>query len=219
MPHYHLGRTEAEMLIRNAPPLVPTMRERARRDRGRLTTRLFQPDKKRFLDGFLDVLDEYIAHGEVAPPPVRHQAAATRPAAPPPSLPSEDAPSPRAVPAHAEAEILSEPPAAAESPAPAAAVNVDGDEIERRAVGVWRLSGWSEPEFPPPDPVMESEESAAIVGAILAPTDWSDVFSHVRVGGVVDLSAYDMIDQLGELRQLIDQWREQNAPSQAPAHE
>jgi hypothetical protein len=50
------------------------------------------------------------------------------------------------------------------------------------------------------------EPVAPAVGFVSA-VPWDQVFEPVRGVAMVDLSAYDVLDGLGELRNLIDHWQ------------
>ena len=81
-------------------------------------------------------------------------------------------------------------------------------------MGVMRISGWAvEPESDPSglserdDTASNSLDDASVqTGGPVASVEWNRVFEHARGVGMVDLSAYDFIDGLGELRELIDRW-------------
>lgn len=220
MSHIHLGRSEAEILIRTAPVLATSILEQARRDRRRWSTRLFQPARREFLDGFIAVLEDYVATPTQAETPDLGEVMLAVPAAPPEETTTravifpqrdEPAPSPKPAPAGDRSEPV---------PAPRGTVLARIDPAMERALGVWKMSGWTDEPMPrvgettvrgsvPPAPQPEYQLPAE--AAPLA-TDWSAVFSQFRGAGMVDLSAYDAIDQLGELGNLLDQWREQNRP-------
>ena len=61
MTPYYEGTSEAEHLIRGTPELVGAWLKKAKQDRSRLATRLFQPQKKEFLDGFINGLERHLA--------------------------------------------------------------------------------------------------------------------------------------------------------------
>lgn len=61
MRSFENGRHQAEVLIARTPAEVGYWLERARRGRRRLTTRLFNPRKKQYLEGFISALEAYHA--------------------------------------------------------------------------------------------------------------------------------------------------------------
>jgi hypothetical protein len=126
-----------------------------------------------------------------------------------PSFQADSAP-----PAHVEPDPEVEAVATHEQADPQAD-RYDIDLEGERALGVMRLSGWTVDADPQEivasggdDPAANRvAETPAQTGEPLPSVAWNRVFEQARGVGMVDLSAYDFIDGLGELRDLIDHWQ------------
>lgn len=230
MQHYYHGKREAELVIRTAPESVDFWLRKARGDRRRWRVRLFRPGLRQFLDGFIAALVAYPAQpnqrtqaaaapAKAAAPHHAH-AAVVKHAAPAPAPP--EAVAVREVPPTAETPPTPTPPVVEPRPAPAPvpatppaphldvarpANFIDGDY----AIGVFRLSGWSTRETAPsreasgPAPPPRQALAPVVGPAPRAPEIvWTNSQEEARAMGVVDLSAYDMFEQLGDLRDLFD---------------
>lgn len=266
MTPYYEGTSEAEHLIRGTPELVEAWLKKAKRDRGRLGTRLFQPQKKEFLDGFINSLEHHLTlatnrnTGSVPEPiPVATMPAqplemmsegaveiqgratttttvvdelplddpsdsvllCTESTDPPPAFESVlDREEPRQDQGDSPPDLIDATFSAEvvpildveDSVAPTAALESDAEtEV---ALGVLRLSGWtveqeydSEESGGPDEAAANLHHDACIqTGEPVNAVEWGRVFEQARGVGMVDLSAYDFIDGLGELRDLIDRW-------------
>lgn len=255
MTPYYEGTTQAEYLIRSTPELVGAWLKKAKQDRSRLATRLFQPQKKEFLDGFISSLEHHLAAivnrtpPEIARPQLveiaqdsllngsptldlaardpesvergerrdridtfvesRSELTENKPVAlrdykQPPILASKQTT------LAADAETL---PRSLESGSMLSEYEPYDSEAER-ANGLMRLSGWSVApeadlsELTDQDEIAQGRPDHASIqtGGPLASIEWRRVFEQARGVGMVDLSAYDVIDGLGELRDLIERW-------------
>lgn len=94
-------------------------------------------------------------------------------------------------------------------------VSDEPDSETEMAMGVMKLSGWAGEKEPDSGVLSERADtlSNALDGAFVQTggpvpsVEWNRVFEQARGVGMVDLSAYDFIDGLGELRELIDRWQ------------
>ncbi|WP_406695958.1 hypothetical protein V5E97_33690 [Singulisphaera sp. Ch08] len=275
MTPYYEGTSEAENLYRCTPELAEAWLKKAKQDRSRLTTRLFQPQKKEFLDGFIRGLEQHLGQAVscnptgAAQPEVATFAPAKISDAPPimaeirpetvesrepletiapenatilasdcPSIQTEPiselkiedeldlAPVPD-TPAAEEQERIAPTVEAGpvrlhdESAAKMATITghcetrYEPDSETEMAMGVLRLSGWAVDEEPDLNGLSERVDTAANqlddppvqTGGPVPSIEWNRVFEQARGVGMVDLSAYDFIDGLGELRELIDRWQ------------
>lgn len=272
MTPYYEGTSEAEHLIRGTPELVEAWLKKAKLDRSRLMTRLFQPQKKEFLDGFISSLERHLALvasraslGTTSPErmpyaPVTISAASPvlvelvpdsfeesdlqRGAAPivgTDSSPIDNEPVARPLEADfttvfdeplSELECLAdivepnlslldeEPAAEVETLAGVDAVHFrpasdEPDSETEMAMGVMKLSGWATEKEPDSSVLSERADTTSNTlddtfvqtGGPVPSVEWNRVFEQARGVGMVDLSAYDFIDGLGELRELIDRWQ------------
>src|SRR3954470_7517383 len=71
MPHFYHGTSEANLLIQSSPGMVSYWLAKARQDRRNWSIRLFQPEKRRFLDGFIAGLEEHVKGVELRDPAER----------------------------------------------------------------------------------------------------------------------------------------------------
>jgi hypothetical protein len=234
MTPYYEGTSEAEHLIRGSPELVGRWLKKAKQDRSRLAIRLFQPQRKEFLDGFIKSLEVHLenlatreASAELPPEPPLDSSAAVGVVAPIMAENVLERAEPRAVvepiapqlqadspPDQIVPEVEGETVATNEQAYTQAARN-DLDVEGERALGIMRLSGWTVDADP--QAVLSSEgddpaenrgdEPPAQTGEPLPSVSWDRVFEQARGVSMVDLSAYDFIDGLGELRELIDHWQ------------
>ncbi|AGA26737.1 hypothetical protein [Singulisphaera acidiphila] len=268
MTPYYEGTSEAEHLIRGTPELVEAWLKKAKQDRSRLTTRLFQRQKKEFLDGFISGLERHLALvasraslEATSPERVPYAPVTISPASPvlvelvpesdlprgiapivdPDSSPTDNEPVAQPLEANptivfdepvAELECLAqivepnpsllheEPVAEVETlvgvgEAHFQPVSDEPDSETEMAMGVMKLSGWAGEKEPDSGVLSERADtlSNALDGAFVQTggpvpsVEWNRVFEQARGVGMVDLSAYDFIDGLGELRELIDRWQ------------
>lgn len=74
MTRYEYGVRRASDVVRMSPEYVEYWLDRAKKGRGRLTTRLFLPGKRAFLDGFIMGLQAYQERLEARNPPAQTEA-------------------------------------------------------------------------------------------------------------------------------------------------
>jgi hypothetical protein len=203
---------------------------------------LFRPALRQFLDGFIAALEAYSrqprqeipavppriepvvgarGHSEeiqrevpAAPAvePVAERDAPRRVETPPPP-PMMPPPTPAPPVIEVRPAPVPHPDGPASSPAPdvdfARTVGYpDGD----RAIGVFRLSGWSlggaspraSAPVPAPEPVSQPVEPVPPPAQRPPDVLWTNVLEQARTVGVVDLSAYDTLEYLSELRDIFD---------------
>lgn len=92
---------------------------------------------------------------------------------------------------------------------------IEPDAETELALGVMKLSGWTIDVDPQANMPAEGDDLGATdvvdfpaqTGGPVPSVAWNRVFEQARGVGMVDLSAYDFIDGLGELRELIDHWQ------------
>jgi|GEM_PF-3367223 len=294
MTPFYEGESEAVHLIRSVPELAGAWLAKAKRDRSKVLTRLFQPRRRQFLDGFITTLEIFLRRESEAPVS-SHPSEGVAPPPPPhfdrfPAREQVLEPSFRASASHAEesapileqeladpglverAEVISpakgrlgaieaaqilfsdaevdalharESSLRAETEADMnllAASSLDevdslrdqtgstdaDPEIEvEEASGIVRLSGWEEEPLPQHLP---DQDDSFVTGSLgdtantppiqpTGSTNWQLAFEQAQGVGMVDLSAYDWIDHLGNLKGLIDQYQDlQNRSNQADSH-
>ncbi|SIO61664.1 hypothetical protein SAMN05444166_6820 [Singulisphaera sp. GP187] len=257
MTPYYEGTSEAEHLIRGTPELVEAWLKKAKQDRSRFATRLFQPQKKEFLDGFINGLERHLeqlaarkASGSDRPDSAAIASASIPDASPllpalgpepveirdltertapvvavdSPPIPDEPAAESERLAQAVEAlpALVHDEPASVELEATVGQVETGSestgyvpDNETEMAMGVMRVSGWAIEAERDRSELSEQVDTASNqisdaptqTGGTVPSVEWSRVFEQARGVGMVDLSAYDFIDGLGELRELIDRWQ------------